>query len=102
MNNSKNHRVISCNFEDQKTTGLIFTIRQNVFVTEQQVSREEEFDQFENTSIHYLGFKDEIPVATARWRITGKGIKLERFAVEKTVRGSGAGWAVLMKVLEDV
>lgn len=79
-----------------------FTIRQKVFVEEQQVDSREEYDEFEPTSIHYLVFVNEQPVGTARWRITKDGIKLERFAVLKEFRNAGAGRAVLMKVLEDV
>jgi predicted GNAT family N-acyltransferase len=77
-------------------------IRRKVFVVEQQVSREEEYDTFEESSIHYLVFVDEVPVGTARWRITKDGIKLERFAVLQEYRNSGAGTAVLRQVLSDV
>src|SRR5205085_9927089 len=71
-------------------------------VEEQQVSREEEYDQFEESSRHYLVYVDEKPVGTSRWRKTESGIKLERFAVLKEHRNSGAGTAILNKVLEDV
>ena len=82
-------------------TELIFGIRTRVFVEEQQVSREEEFDEFENSSLHYLAVCDGIPAGTARWRFTSKGIKLERFAVEKELREMGVGRAVLEQVLSD-
>jgi predicted GNAT family N-acyltransferase len=94
--------VVRTTYHNEDITRLIFAIRQKVFVEEQMVSREEEFDPFERTSIHYLGYFNDRPVATARWRITEKGIKLERFAVEKEFRGSGAGKAVLAQVLRDV
>ena len=79
-----------------------FAIRQKVFVEEQQVDEREEYDDFEQTSIHYLVFVDDKPVGTARWRITPDGIKLERFAVLKEFRNAGAGSAILKKVLADV
>jgi predicted GNAT family N-acyltransferase len=94
--------VTSFSFSDSAQMDVANEIRRKVFVVEQQVSREEEYDSFEESSIHYLVFVDEIPVGTARWRITKDGIKLERFAVLKEYRKSGAGTAVLKKVLKDV
>jgi predicted GNAT family N-acyltransferase len=99
---TKPFKVIRSAYQNDALTKLIFEIRQKVFVDEQMVSRDEEFDRYESTSIHYLGYYNDRPVATARWRITEKGIKLERFAVEREYRGVGAGWAVLSQVLEDV
>ena len=81
---------------------VAFAIRQKVFVEEQKVDKEEEYDEFEQSSIHYLVLVDEKPVGTARWRITKDGLKLERFAVLKEFRNAKAGRTVLLKVLEDV
>lgn len=81
----------------------VFKIRQKVFVEEQQVSPEEEYDEFEKSAAHFLAFNSQgKPCGTARWRFTDKGIKLERFAVLKEDRGTGAGSALVKKVLEDV
>jgi predicted GNAT family N-acyltransferase len=95
-------RVISFSFSDDAHMDIANEIRRKVFVVEQQVSRQEEYDAFEESSIHYLVFVDEVPVGTARWRITKDGIKLERFAVLSEYRNSGAGTAVLKQVLNDV
>ncbi len=94
--------VSSFSFLDKSRTEIAFDIRRKVFVDEQHVSREEEYDQFENTSTHYLVYRDDAPVGTARWRKTDTGIKLERFAVLKAHRNSGAGTVLLDQVLEDV
>ena len=94
--------IVSCNFQTENVCEQIFAIRQTVFVTEQKVSREEEFDEYEKSSIHYLGLIDGIPAGTARWRITEKGIKLERFAVLSEYRMKGVAQAILKKVLEHV
>src|SRR5579863_9458760 len=94
--------IISFTYSDDSHCAIAFGIRRKVFEEEQKVSREEEFDEFEETSTHYLVYKEDIPIGTARWRRTAKGIKLERFAVLKEHRNSGAGSAVLKKVLEDV
>lgn len=81
----------------------IFKIREEVFVVEQEVDPKEEYDEFEDTSIHFIA-TDEAGNAcgTARWRNTGHGIKLERFAVLKSHRGKGVGYALVNAVMEDI
>ncbi len=101
-NNQNMIKVRTVPFGDSAETAKIFAIRTQVFVEEQQVSREEEFDEFEPTSIHLLGFLDEKPAGTARWRITEKGIKLERFAVLPDMRQHGIASALVKEVLRQV
>ncbi|GAB4038965.1 GNAT family N-acetyltransferase [Spirosoma jeollabukense] len=79
-----------------------FAIRREVFVDEQHVSAREEYDEFEDTSTHFLARADGAPCGTARWRRTSNGVKLERFAVLKPFRGMGVGKALVKAVLEDV
>ncbi len=88
---------------DQQSLEKAFYIREKVFVEEQQVSKEEEYDEFEESATHFLAYnaKGE-PAGTARWRFTDKGVKLERFAVRKESRGTGVGMALVARVLEDV
>src|ERR1700689_5513449 len=95
-------KVISFPFSDREHCNINFEIRRKVFMEEQKATQEEEFDEFEESCLHYLVFLNELPVGTARWRRTKKGSKLERFAVLKEYRNAGAGNAVLQKVLEDV
>lgn len=88
---------------DQQALQQAFAIREKVFVLEQQVPKEEEYDEFEDTSRHFLAIDEQgMPCGTARWRFTDKGIKLERFAVLKECRGAGVGQALVAAVLEDV
>jgi predicted GNAT family N-acyltransferase len=94
--------VLSCNYSDADTCREIFRIRTEVFVSEQKVTREEEFDGYEESSMHYLGKWNDRPAGTARWRITKNGIKLERFAVLLPLRRNGIAAAVLREVLKDV
>ena len=79
-----------------------FSIRQEVFVVEQFVDPELEYDEFEDISTHYLLFEDDVPVATARWRVTDNGIKLERFATLKNYRNRGIGNKILDQLMNDV
>jgi predicted GNAT family N-acyltransferase len=81
---------------------VAFTIRRKVFVDEQNVSAEEEYDEFETTSTHFLARVDSVSCGTARWRRTSNGVKLERFAVLKEYRGKGVAKALVQAVLNDV
>jgi predicted GNAT family N-acyltransferase len=78
------------------------TIRQEVFVKEQHVDPEIEYDEYEGSAVHYLLYVDDEPVATARWRETSRGIKLERFATLKEYRNKGLGAVMLEDILEDI
>ncbi len=79
-----------------------FAIRRTVFVDEQHVSAQEEYDEFEVSSSHFLAYVDGTPAGTARWRRTSNGVKLERFAVLPAYRGQGVGKALVRAVLDDV
>lgn len=80
-----------------------FKIREAVFVHEQEVAPEEEYDEYENTSTHFIAYDaDGNPCGTARWRHTDKGIKLERFAVLEKFRGTGIGSLLVKNVLKDI
>ncbi len=80
----------------------IFEIRQKVFVEEQKVDAELEYDEFEETSVHYIAELDGKAIGTARWRHTPNGIKLERFAVMADSRNCGIGSQLVQKILEDL
>ncbi len=80
----------------------VFSIRKLVFVQEQRVPEEEEYDEFERTSRHFLARLGEEPCGTARWRITDKGVKMERFAVLAAFRGQAVGSALVRAVLDDI
>lgn len=80
----------------------VFEIRQKVFVEEQAVDPEEEYDEFEDSSRHFLLSANEKPCATGRFRSTDKGWKIERMAVLAEERGNGYGGMVLQKMLSAV
>ncbi len=77
-------------------------IREEVFVVEQEVPREIEYDEYEQSSTHILATLNGDPVGTARWRKTDHGQKLERFAVLKSARGKGVGEALVKFVLNQI
>lgn len=87
------------NEEDLRTA---HSIREQVFVHEQNVPRDAEYDQYEATAKHYLATYNQTPCGAARWRVTDDGVKLERFAVLQPYRNKKIGGHVLKAVLEDV
>ena len=76
-------------------------IRQKVFVEEQNVDPALEYDEYESVALHYLLYVEGLPVATARWRETAKGIKLERFATLASHRNKGLGAILLQDIMDD-
>lgn len=95
------YQVRSFGAGDETLMKKALEIREKVFVLEQQVSREEEYDGFDQVSHHYLVLDNSDAIGTARWRETDSGIKLERFAVLQGFRNRGAGEKVLQAVLQD-
>ncbi|MEI6683301.1 MAG: GNAT family N-acetyltransferase [Bacteroidota bacterium] len=88
-------------FRDKELSEKANDIRKKVFVEEQGVDPALEYDH-EEESHHYLLLLGEKPLATARWRETEKGIKLERFAVIPGFRNRGIGEIILKELLHDV
>ena len=88
-------------FENKIEMQKCFEIRKDVFVKEQQCDPKDEYE-FEKESTHYLLSEKNIPLATARYRKTENGIKMERFAVLKSKRGKGYGIKILKKMILDL
>ncbi|MCX6246299.1 MAG: GNAT family N-acetyltransferase [Bacteroidetes bacterium] len=88
-------------FSDQELADQAFSIRKKVFVEEEGVDAGLEYDH-EEEAHHYLLMMAGKALATARWRETEKGIKLERFAVLQEFRNRGLGGIILKEVLKDV
>ncbi len=88
-----------CN--DKGLAEQAFAIRRKVFVEEEGVDPDLEYDH-EEEAHHYLLLLNGKALATARWRETEKGIKLERFAVLPEFRNRGLGGIILKEVINDV
>jgi len=91
-----------CEVTARTDLDIAFSIREEVFTIEQGVSREDEFDEYDDYSHHFLAYFNQTPCGTARWRKTDKGVKLERFCVLKNFRGKGLGSSLVEKALESV
>ncbi len=86
---------------DPATLQRAFDIRVKVFVDEQGVDRDLEYEH-EGESTHFIALVDGEEAGTARWRKTEKGIKLERFAVLHDFRSAGVGRELVKAVLNDI
>ncbi len=78
-----------------------FEIRKKVFVEEQKVSIQEEFDKYEASCEHILACIDNIAIATARLRVVEDIAKLERICVLPLYRKEGIG-KKLIYALEEI
>ena len=76
------------------------SIRGEVFILEQNISKDVEMDDKLINATYILATIQDEPVGTARWRYTEYGIKLERFAVLKNYRGMGIGKGLVRFILE--
>lgn len=74
-------------------------IRQAVFVEEQKVPQQEEWDEHDETAHHYIVLtEDNSPIATARLLPTGQ---IGRMAVMQDFRRYGVGLKLLKFVLDS-
>ncbi|PXW86127.1 putative GNAT family N-acyltransferase [Nitrosomonas sp. Nm84] len=92
------HRLRIVDWEDEASA--LRMIRTAVFIHEQRVPEELEWDEFDIISTHVLAFNaDGQPVGTVRLLPDGH---IGRMAVLKEWRGIGIGRAMMLKVLEEV
>lgn len=81
-----------------------FQIRKEIFVVEQGVPLEEEFDEFDTLNgacEHILVFHEGNPVGTGRIRIVEMVGKLERICILEPYRKFGLG-SVIISTLEEL
>lgn len=78
-----------------------FDVRHAVFVEEQGVDEDLEYDEHDETAVHFVAYDGDEPIGAARLREPEDGVgKVERVAVLAPRRGEGVGRA-LMSALEE-
>ncbi|MBM6383641.1 MAG: GNAT family N-acetyltransferase [Paenibacillus sp.] len=90
--------------DNQELLDACFAIRTAIFVEEQGVSAEEEFDTYDalgTEARHILLYVDGVPAASSRLRIVENVAKLERICVMMDYRKHGLG-RVLIDKLEQM
>jgi predicted GNAT family N-acyltransferase len=74
---------------------LLTMIREKVFIEEQKVTSQLEWDGMDKDAIHFLAFKDKKGVGCARAFVIQNRMQLGRMAVLKEYRGEGIGSALI-------
>lgn len=81
-----NFTITTADWDKQKS--VLREIRKTVFIEEQSVPADLEWDEFDTTSTHFLVTDNDQPIATARLKPDGQ---IGRMAVIKSHRRMGAG-----------
>ncbi|WP_179946578.1 MULTISPECIES: GNAT family N-acetyltransferase [Listeria] len=79
-------------------------IRFDVFVTEQHVDPELEWDEFDNdpSTIMFIDYDDDgTPLATGRLRLLPNYGKVERICAQKKARGKGSGRRIMETIEQE-
>ena len=93
-------QIFTFNYQNNFIASHAHEIRRKVFVLEQHIEPQLEFDEHEHSSHHYIAYLDNRAVGTARWRETEEGIKLERIAVLPQYRNRGIGTVLIKHLIE--
>jgi predicted GNAT family N-acyltransferase len=81
--------------KDAPDMAICFALRKEVFVVEQFVPEDIEYDEYDQTAVHFLIKAGGAPVGTGRVRYLDGKAKIERVAIRKPHRGKGLGRALM-------
>jgi predicted GNAT family N-acyltransferase len=84
---------------NEKDLAESYAVRRNVFVEEQGVAPELEYDGLDAAAKHVIARVDDQVIGTARLVVEGDVGRVGRMAVLKTYRGQGVGGALLNALL---
>jgi predicted GNAT family N-acyltransferase len=80
-----------------------FNVRRMVFIEEQQIAEEEEYDGLDGECLQFVAQKNGHVLGTARVRFLSPGCaKIERMAVLKEYRKNGIGAGILALVEDEL
>lgn len=97
----KNIIIKKVETEDEYKATLL--IRQKVFVEEQNVPTEIEYDGLDDICDHYIILVNSEAAACTRVRYLDNGVaKIQRVAVVKTMRGLKLGKAIMEYVIQNI
>ncbi|WP_138468495.1 GNAT family N-acetyltransferase [Poseidonocella sp. HB161398] len=80
----------------------IRALRQAVFIDEQNIPAELEWDGLDTEARHLIAREAGNPAGTLRWRMVGETAKIERVCVLDTYRGTGLGARLMFAALDAI
>ena len=89
-------KIISGTWQELQSDAM--TIREHVFIQEQQISPEDEWDDEDAISLHFIVLDHDQPIATARLL---QNNSVGRVAVLKTSRGYGVGKLLMLEIIRQ-
>lgn len=88
--------------DDPAELDACLELRRQVFVVEQGVAKDIEFDGEDDACSHVIVRSDGKTVGTARFRIPGPYAKIQRVCVSSDRRGLGVGAALINFIVDHV
>ena len=77
----------------------LMMIREKVFIEEQKVTPQLEWDGLDEEAIHFLAYQDVVAIGCARAIINNNHMQLGRMAVLREYRDQGVGSALIEKAI---
>lgn len=81
---------------------LAMGLRREVFVLEQGVPEDDEYDELDPKALHFVAIKQGNVVATGRVIYGDEVARISRFAVRKSERGSGVGAQLMTYIMQHL
>jgi hypothetical protein len=79
---------------------MVMPIRHEIFIHEQKVPEELEWDEFDQDALHAIVKKDQQVIGTARLIINNTIAKIGRMAIQKEYREQGIGQKLLSTLIQ--
>nr|WP_077297328.1 GNAT family N-acetyltransferase [Virgibacillus pantothenticus] len=79
-----------------------YHVRTIVFIQEQNVSPEEEMDEYDDEAIHFIAYDGKTPIGASRLRFVDNYGKLERICVLNEYRGQSIGKQLIQAMEQAV
>jgi predicted GNAT family N-acyltransferase len=95
-------KIESFTYEESDLIKCAYDLRSEIFIEELGVSKNDEFDGLDSSAVHYIVTINKKVAATARYRETDEGIKIERFGVSLLYRRKAIGLLLLKKIIDDL
>ncbi|MDY6451557.1 GNAT family N-acetyltransferase [Acinetobacter faecalis] len=93
--NASNYKIVSGSWDELKLDAQM--IRTRVFIQEQNIAAEDEWDEQDSISLHFIVYDDHQAIATARLL---QNNSIGRVAVLSSHRGLGIGKLLMLEIIQ--